>query len=384
MESFLKIVIGSNFFSLSELGNLEKGDVVITSHLTGNPAILLWNNNIAAYGEIVIIDKYLGFRMTSFEVKIESISPVILKEKLIDIIKADVILSVKQISFDELLEIKENSVIHFGDNIDELKSSLAIGEDIIANGKICVIGENFGMEIIETKFPEDMNINEYPYKSTGNVIKKDRNDHRTKLYDFRRPDRFSMLQLDNLMKIHERLIDNIIFNSNLLKNDLKARIKTVDQLAFYELYDSMKKFKIDKLKFNDGLYKAPFGNLIELKSAENKLSDEVRKWVNRLTEDIKDYSFYLLLLYSKENPFTEKNIFEVSFKKAWEIVTHAEPEFSNKNLDFENASKIIPQNDMICIVEIEFEYESKKGSVTIVYPYITIEHVLTKLSKRIF
>ena len=386
MTSNLKIVLGSNYFSISELAHMQKGDVAVTSLLAGKPAELVWNNNTVAYGEIVVIDRFVGFRMTSFSCGKENRKPPFVKEKLIDMVEASVVLSEKESGFDEIREIKEHSIILFGDLIDENLAGLYMGGFLIAKGKICVIGENFGMEVSEKYFPLEIDTGDYPYKSTGNIIKSERKKDRVKYYDFRKPDKFSLIQLNNMMKIHEIFIDNVMFNIKEKSGSFKARIRSIDQFAFYELFDGIKNLKTDIVKFDSGSYKSPVESVLELKSSPNKLSNEGMASLKNFMEKrfSIDYQYTVFVIYGKENPFVEQKIFEISFKKAWETVTHVEPEIIKKNADFNHVSTLLPEYDMICIIEIEYENNSEKGKMTIVYPYITIENILTKLSDNLF
>lgn len=380
MENSLKIILGSNYFSLSELGNLKKGDIVVTSKHAGEPQELVWNNIPVALGEIVVIEDLLGFRMTSFEIYFEKISAMHVKEKLIDIVSASIILSEKSITTDELYQIKEHSVITFGDKMNDLKALLYFGDKVIAKGIVCVIREYLGIEITEVNFPIDFKIIDYPYKSTGNVIKNERKTNDIKHYDFCKPDKFSLLFLNNLMRVHERFIENVIFNNKSETDNISAKIKFIDQLAFFETFDEMKTLMIQIVKMNRGTFKKPIENNIELQSSPHKISDDTRKWFDKMINSINDFDLNILLLYHETNPFIEKEIFENSFKKAWETVTHVEPEMKELNVDFEAASMIIPKNDMICIIDFEYEYGRVKNNFKIVYPYMTIEYVIPKLS----
>ncbi|MCG8568887.1 MAG: FliM/FliN family flagellar motor switch protein [Spirochaetes bacterium] len=380
MEHILKIVLGNNYFSLSELAHLKAGDLILTTALAGRPQVLYWNNQAVARGELVVVDQNFGFRVASLDVNQENYTYPGVKEQLLDIVQGEVVISQKKVTSQELFQIKEGSVIYFGNHIDD-EVSLFISSSEIARGKVGVRDENFVFYTTSVIGLKDLESALYPYKSTGNILKDDQDDLNYKLYDFMRPDKFSLRQITNLCKIHSRLINNVSFNS---KNPLKARIKSVDQLTYEEFWKQAKSFKVDQYKFYQGKSKVKIGNFVNLESADYKLTQKEIDQINKFCQPLRVQDFYFLLVYQQDNSFTNKDIFEISCKKAWEFVGHIEPDLVQKAVSLEKILQIIPPKDMICIVEIDYEEKGKKGKLVVLYPYITIEDTLPALEEADF
>lgn len=247
--------------------------------------------------------------------------------------------------------------------------------------------ENFGLQLENILVDKDLFKGDYPYKSTGNILKKGYHEERILCYDFKRPDKFTFKQLLNLKGVHERFIDNIVFN--IEQKNIKARIQEVNQLAFYEFFAQMENHNIDIVRFFTKAKSAWNLKHIQLKSAKHQLSNETQrrmeKLINKRYANHMEHRFqrFVMLVFEEENPFVEKDIFETSFKKAWEYIGHVEPEIIKRNADIEKTKDLLPKMDMICIVRIEYEMNNKKKHLIIVYPYITIEDFLNRLEHSV-
>lgn len=379
IKSKLRIVLGENFFSLSELGNMAKGDVLIFSQNAGEPVEVFWNNQIVAEGAIVVMDEHMGIRITGFLTnKMQSEFPGV-KEKLIDTLRGELVMAELAVTPEELYSITENSIINIGKPI-QAPMRLNISGNEIARGHVTVVGEKFGLEIDEVSIPEQMQVERYPYKSTGNILKADRKGKKVKLYNFKTPDVFTLKQIVNLNRIHERFIDNFLFNAKA--KDISLRVTNVDQLAFHELFEHMKDNKINVLNFGSGNKEPKKMDLVELESTPKKLSDDTVNWIkDNIIEKVGTIFQKALLLYTDESSVVKKDIFEISLKKAWEYIGHVEPEVAVQNASFTEATSIIPKYDMITIACLEVVEKGTKSTVTLVYPYTTIEDLLPKLQE---
>lgn len=387
MEHILKIGLGKNFFSLTELADLKKNDVIVTTKQLGTPADLYWNNQKVAEGEIVVLDvpdklKLFGLRVSSFKSETAGLEIPCVKEKLLEIVELEIILDRKKVTDREISQIGETSFINLGKLVDS-DLELYLSDMPVARGRVCCVNENFGMEITEV-YPENPAvIKEYSYKSTGNIVKGERLERKYKLYNFQIPDKFSWKQLNNIVKIHERFIDNMLHNIG--KKGVKASVKAYDQLTWEEYFDYMKERKVDVVSFLPGRSGKREHNFLDLEANELKFSPEDKKGFELFLANVSrmNLMFRVFLVREKGTLFTNEQ-FEISLKKAWEYIAHVEPGVLENNAAFDEYSKLLPPSDMICIFQVRFDDNGTKEDITIVYPYISIEEMIPKLGTSLF
>jgi len=213
--------------------------------------------------------------------------------------------------------------------------------------------------------------------STGVVnaeeMKVDQKQRKIKVYDFKRPDKFSKDQIRTLNMLHEnfaRLLNTYL--SAHLRALVHINVASVDQLTYEEFIRSlpnpsvigifnMRPLKgnvilelnpnivfsiIDRLFGGPGLPPAKTRPLTDIEEAI------VRRVMNKALE---------------------------SFQEAWKQVIAIEPrlEVIETNPQF---TQIVPPNDMVVIITLQAKIGQAEGLINICIPYLVLEPIMSKLT----
>jgi len=213
--------------------------------------------------------------------------------------------------------------------------------------------------------------------STGIVsaedMKVEQNQKKIKLYDFKRPDKFSKDQIRTLQMIHEnfaRMLNTYL--AALLRSFVHIDVVSVDQLTYEEFIRSLSNpsvisiFQMKPLKGTVILEVNPnivFAIIDRLFGGPGNAPPKTRA----LT-DIEEAIVRKVISKALEN-----------FKDAWKQVIELETKLEaiETNPQF---TQIVPPNDMVVIVTLQTKIGQTEGLINICIPYFVLEPIMSKLS----
>ncbi|AJQ27326.1 MULTISPECIES: flagellar motor switch protein FliM [Pelosinus] len=213
--------------------------------------------------------------------------------------------------------------------------------------------------------------------STGVVsaeeIKDEQKQRKIKVYDFKRPDKFSKDQIRTLYMLHEnfaRLMNTYL--SAHLRTLVHIDVASVDQLTYEEFIRSLPNpsvigvFQMRPLKGNailelnpnvifsiiDRLFGGPGLPPAKTRSLTDIEEAIVKRVINKTLE---------------------------CFSDAWKQVVAIEPklEIIESNPQF---TQIVPPNDMVVIITLHVKIGQVEGLVNICIPYLVLEPIMSKLT----
>lgn len=213
--------------------------------------------------------------------------------------------------------------------------------------------------------------------STGVVsaeeIKDEQKQRKIKVYDFKRPDKFSKDQIRTLYMLHEnfaRLMNTYL--SAHLRTMVHIDVASVDQLTYEEFIRSLPNpsvigiFQMKPLKGNailelnpnvifsiiDRLFGGPGLPPAKTRSLTDIEEAIIKRVINKTLE---------------------------CFSEAWKQVVAIEPklEIIESNPQF---TQIVPPNDMVVIITLHVKIGQAEGLVNICIPYLVLEPIMSKLT----
>ena len=213
--------------------------------------------------------------------------------------------------------------------------------------------------------------------STGVVnaenIKQEQKQKKIKLYDFKRPDKFSKDQIRTLYMLHEnfaRLLNTYL--SAHLRTMVQVSVASVDQLTYEEFIRSMPNpsvisvFEMRPLSGNALMEINPsivfsiidrlVGGVGTPPAKPRELTDIEQSIVARLMNKALE-----------------------SLSEAWRQVVNIEPrlEVIESNPQF---TQIVPPNDMVVIVTLQTRIAQTEGFINLCIPYLVLEPIMPKLT----
>ena len=213
--------------------------------------------------------------------------------------------------------------------------------------------------------------------STGVVnaenIKQEQKQKKIKLYDFKRPDKFSKDQIRTLYMLHEnfaRLLNTYL--SAHLRTMVQVSVASVDQLTYEEFIRSMPNpsvisiFEMRPLSGNALMEINPsivfsiidrlFGGVGRPPAKPRELTDIEQSIVARLVNKALE-----------------------SLSEAWRQVVNIEPrlEVIESNPQF---TQIVPPNDMVVIITLQTRIAQTEGFINLCIPYLVLEPIMPKLT----
>lgn len=212
--------------------------------------------------------------------------------------------------------------------------------------------------------------------ATGEVDSVDyvaaRERRKVKIYDFRRPDKFSREQIRTLQMIHEtfaRLAATTL--SARLRSQVSVHVASVDQLTFEEFIRSipnpatMAVINMDPLAGSAVMELVPVISFVIIDRLFGG-QGEVMK-LNRELTDI-------------EMSVMEGVIVQLlgGLRESWSLLLDLRPRLGNIETN-PNFAQIVPPNDMVVLITLETKVGEVEGMSNLCIPYITIEPLLEKL-----
>lgn len=202
-----------------------------------------------------------------------------------------------------------------------------------------------------------------------------RRQRRVKIYDFKRPDKFSKDQIRTLQMMHEnfaRLTTTSL--SALLQSLVNVHVASVDQLTYEEFIRSipsptcMAIINMDPLKGNSVLEIDPSITFTIIDRLFGGMGQPTR--INREMTDI-------------ERSVIETTIVRIlgNLRDAWQSVIDLRPRLSNIEVNPQFASFISP-TEMVVLITLETKVGDVEGMTNLCIPYLTIEPIISKLSAQ--
>ncbi len=213
--------------------------------------------------------------------------------------------------------------------------------------------------------------------STGTVsaedIKSEQKQRKIKVYDFKRPDKFSKDQIRTLYMLHEnfaRLLNTYL--STHLRTIVHINVVSVDQLTYEEFIRSVPNpsvisiLQMQPLKGNAILEINPnivfaiidrlFGGVGEPTTKPRPLTDIEEVIISRVLNKTLD-----------------------NFQEAWKQVIKLQTklEVIETNPQF---TQIVPPSDMVVIITLQAKIMHAEGLINICIPYLVLEPVMSKLT----
>jgi flagellar motor switch protein FliM len=390
----LEIILGKGFISLYEAVNIKPGDIFKIDNTAGFIHTACLNNESYFYGEIVILGDYFSFRVSdNNESRGLTVETHGIVDDVCEILPSRIVLDTISVSLDELRGITKGSFIGLEKRYSlEENVELVVAGEKIADGVTVVIDENFGIKVTRVYNKPEINV---PIRSSGYRVDPDSSRHKVKIYDYKRPDKFSLQEILNVENIHRLFLENLKLVIPEIKNYKTA---CVDQMTLVELLDSIKAednnywiIETDpRPELNDIYYKAsgrkPGKSVLFQEgtinpSANNK---DFLKWLDTYTEVI--LKRRIIIATALKSPLsnikTMENVDElvlIPLRNGWKNLANIHLKCIDINNDPEKA-KIVPNNDMIITVEIS-DKNDPESKLIIVYPYITIEPIINLLKK---
>ena len=199
---------------------------------------------------------------------------------------------------------------------------------------------------------------------------------RIKIYDFRRPDKFSKEQIRTVSNMHEtfaRLTTTSL--SAQLRTLVHVHVASVDQLTYEEFIRSIPTpttlavINMDPLKGNAVLEIAPEITFIMIDRLFGGSGDTGGK-VNRDLTDIEQSVMEGIIVRILAN-----------MREAWTQVIDLRPRLGQIETNPQFAS-IVPPSEMVVLVTLETKIGEEEGMMNFCIPYLTIEPIVSKLSSQ--
>ncbi len=204
-------------------------------------------------------------------------------------------------------------------------------------------------------------------------------DCKVKIYDFRRPDKFSADQIQVLHTMHETFTRSAeTAFSAICRKPCSIKLHSIDQLTYEEFIASIPDpctsliGKMTPLKGNILMQlDAPIGELV-LERTFGGTGTGFGPECGNSPEDVTEIEQGAWLLVMRP--------VAAALKKCWDLIG------LDFTVGFDSAEsrprncQIVPPIEMIVLASMEFSSGNTKGYINIVYPYLTIEPVVNRLS----
>ena len=204
-------------------------------------------------------------------------------------------------------------------------------------------------------------------------LKMEETAKKIKVYDFRRPDKFSKDQIRTLYMLHEsfaRMLNT--YMSSHLRTLVNVDVASVEQLTYQEFVQSLANPSVISILGVPPLK----GNIIFEISSEIAFAyldrvfggDGTTTMKTRVLTEIEDAVMRRFVNSAMER-----------FKESWSNVTPMNPvlEATESNPQF---TQIVPPNDMVVIVTLHTKLGEVESMMNICIPYLVLEPIMSKLT----
>ena len=204
-------------------------------------------------------------------------------------------------------------------------------------------------------------------------LKQEESAKKIKVYDFKRPDKFSKDQIRTLYMLHEsfaRLLNT--YMSSHLRTIVNVDVASVEQLTYQEFVQSLSNPSVISILAVPPLK----GNIIFEISSEIAFAyldrvfggDGTTSMKTRVLTEIEDAVMRRFVNSAMER-----------FKESWSNITPMNPnlEATESNPQF---TQIVPPNDMVVIVTLHTKLGEVESMMNICIPYLVLEPIMSKLT----
>ena len=209
--------------------------------------------------------------------------------------------------------------------------------------------------------------------SSLDELKQEESKRKIKVYDFKRPDKFSKDQIRTLYMLHEsfaRLLNT--YMSSHLRTLVNVDVASVEQLTYQEFVQSLVNPSVITILGVPPLK----GNIIFELSTEIAFAyldrvfggDGTTAMKTRVLTEIEDAVMRRFVNSAMER-----------FKESWSNVTPMNPvlEATESNPQF---TQIVPPNDMVVVITMNTKLGEVEGFMNICIPYLVLEPIMSKLT----
>ena len=195
------------------------------------------------------------------------------------------------------------------------------------------------------------------------------------LYDFKRPNRVSKEQLRAFKSIHDKMARSLSSQvSAVMRSIVEIQLHSVDQMTYGESLMSLPSptsFNIFSMKPLEGAAILEINPSIAFPMIDRLLGGKGDPYENsREFSDIELNLLDTLLRQIMQN-----------LKEAWSSITEIFPSVDAKESS-PNVVQIVAQNEIVIMVVMEIIIGHSSGMMSICYPVISLETVLSRLASR--
>ncbi len=382
----IKATIGSGYISLFEAVKLKVGDVVRVDTMAGEAVTVSINNFNAFTGEIIIMRDKMGVMVTKiYSEKPKEYSGV--KDSITEIVRTEIVINEIELSIEDLINIHKNSLISFDklyDNINFENSYLYIEGSRIAKGKTLLYEEYFAIELTEIYYQPEIEV-KIPIRTSGFIL--DKNNPSLKIYDFRKPDKFTFRQILRIKDIHNAALRNMKL---LIPEISDYKIQNADQMRFDEIFPLIQSNYSYNIIYSSTIEKREetiFENQIYVLQKEDfkyKVDNENIEYIKNVLSFRSGLNSKNLIICRKKGSIFSKisgnssisELIAEPIRNGWKEIKDIRISEITETDDFEKI-KIIPPADMILIVTVG--NEMLKDEIIIIYPFIFLEFIIDML-----
>ena len=198
---------------------------------------------------------------------------------------------------------------------------------------------------------------------------------KVKIYDFKRPDKFSKDQIRTVQMMHEtfaRLTTTAL--SAKLRSMVGVHVTSVDQLTYEEFIRSIPNpttlalINMDPLKGSAILEVDPAITFTVIDRLFGGTGEHYK--INRELTDIELSVIEGIVVHILGN-----------LREAWSTVIDLRPRLGTIETNPQFA-QIVPPNEMVMLITLETKIGESEGMMNLCIPYITIEPIIAKLSAQ--
>lgn len=198
---------------------------------------------------------------------------------------------------------------------------------------------------------------------------------KVKMYDFKRPDKFSKDQIRTLQMIHETF----------------ARLSTTSLSAQLRLLVHVHVAAVEQLTYEEFIRSIPNPSTLAMINMEPLKGSAIYEMDPSVTFTIIDRLFGgsgAAIKMNRELTDIESTVIETiivrilnNLREAWANVIDLRPRLGNIETNPQFA-QIVPPNDMVVLITFETKIGEVEGMTNFCIPYLTIEPIISKLSAQ--
>jgi flagellar motor switch protein FliM len=202
-----------------------------------------------------------------------------------------------------------------------------------------------------------------------------------KIYDFKRPDKFSKEQIRTVSILHELFARNLTtYFSDLVKASCHVHVASVDQLTYEEFIRSIPTpTTIGVIHYNEA-NKPTFVNSKSIIEIDPSIS---RTLINYLTGGNENTFKIQHELTDLERCILETPIIRTLgyMREAWSNICDIRPALGNIETN-PAYLQIVPPTEMTVLVTLEVKIGDVEGMLNLCYPYLSLEPIMDKLNAQ--